>query len=175
MDNLYERYNGLAIDGALIALSRQDNVTPYFCYPLNAQPIGYEGCIMYCFIEGYGEMVFAANPESCAAQYVYPLADSFADFLRLILACGSVNPIEQIVWMNRTQFEEHLKEEAGIQTPRQKETLALLAQKLALQPLPDPFGYVKALQAGFDDSLIHYSSDYYDTLGITPPPTNSRL
>lgn len=49
MDNLYERYNGLAIDGALIALSSHENVPPYFCYPLNAQPIGYEGCIMYLF------------------------------------------------------------------------------------------------------------------------------
>ena len=58
---------------------------------------------MYCFIEPYGEMVFACNPDTCADVFVYPLARTFEDFMRLILACGSTNPIEQIIWMDKVE------------------------------------------------------------------------
>lgn len=58
-------------------------------------------------------MVFASNPESCADSCVYPLARSFEDFIRLIISCNSANPIEQIVWMSKEKFEEHLANEKG--------------------------------------------------------------
>ena len=48
--------------------------------------------------------VFACNPESCADINVYPLAKNFDDFIRVILACGSANPVEQIVWMNSSCY-----------------------------------------------------------------------
>ena len=41
---------------------------------------------MYCFIEPYKDMVFAANPDTCADVFVYPLARTFEGFMRLILA-----------------------------------------------------------------------------------------
>ncbi len=170
MDSLYEKFRSLQIDSALLCLEQvPENLEPYFCYPINARPIGMEGSILYCFIEGYGRMVFAANPESCADRNVYPLAASFADFMRLILACGTANPAEQIIWMSRKQFEQHLREERELQTPWQKELLDFLERELALTPMEDPFNYVKALQAEFDGSKIRYSAEYYDILGIEPP------
>lgn len=78
---------------------------PVFCYPVNAKPIGFEGCILYCFLPEYGEMVFACNPESCVDQNVYPLAANFEDFIRLVLACGTANPLEQIVWMDKINLK----------------------------------------------------------------------
>ena len=107
--DLFEKYRALNLDGSLIALAYAEMEQPYFCYPQNAKTIGFEGCILYCFLPEYPGMVFAANPESCADTYVYPLAASFADFMRLILACGSANPVEQIAWMDQAQFEQHLK------------------------------------------------------------------
>ena len=107
------------IDGSLICLEETNNAIQYFCYPTNAKAIGLEGCIMYCFIEPYSDMVFAYNPESCTNRFVYPLAKSFEDFLGLILACGSANPIEQIVWMSREQFLQHLREEVQARTQEQ--------------------------------------------------------
>ena len=77
--------------------------------------------------------------------------------MRLILACGSANPVEQIVWMDKRQFERHLQDEEERQTIKQKELLSFLEQELGLAPMANPFEYVKALQAGFDDSKIRKS------------------
>ena len=104
--------------------------------------------------------------ESCADTYVYPLAASFADFMRLILACGSANPVEQIAWMDQAQFEQHLKREKEAQTLEQKALLSFLARALELTPMAHPFESVKALQADFDGSKIQYRDAYYDVLGI---------
>ena len=106
METIYEKYMALPIDKGSLCLEYGDIADPYFCYPVNANPIGFEGCILYCFLPEYGEMVFACNPESCVDQNVYPLAANFEDFIRLILACGTANPLEQIVWMDKNKFEE---------------------------------------------------------------------
>ena len=102
MRTAYEKFMALPIDKGLLCLEPGDITQPYYCYPVNAEPVGFEGCILYCFLPEYGEMVFACNPERCADQNVYPLAANFEDFIRLILACGTVNPVEQIVWMTGT-------------------------------------------------------------------------
>lgn len=164
--DLFEKYRALNLDGSLIALAYAEMEQPYFCYPQNAKTIGFEGCILYCFLPEYPGMVFAANPESCADTYVYPLAASFADFMRLILACGSANPVEQIAWMDQAQFEQHLKREKEAQTSEQKALLSFLARALELTPMAHPFESVKALQADFDGSKIQYRDAYYDVLGI---------
>lgn len=64
------------------------------------------------------------------------MAGSFEDFLRLILACGSPNPLEQ------------------------------LAEAFSLTPMEDPYSYGKALQLSFDYAQIPYSDESYETLGI---------
>ncbi len=169
METTYKKYRALPIDKGLLCLEPGAITTQYFCYPVNAEPIGFEGCILYCFLPEYGEMVFACNPESCADQNVYPLAANFEDFIRLILACGTANPVEQIVWMTRKQFDEHIANEKAILTDEQKVAGNLLQQKLGLLPMNDPFEYVKSIQKGFDDSKIQYSDEYYDVTGIENP------
>lgn len=163
MRTVYEKYMALPIDKGLLCLEHNDITEPYFCYPVNAEQIGFEGCIMYCFLPEYGEMVFACNPESCAAQNVYPLAENFEDFIRLILACGTANPVEQIVWMSREQFDEHIANEKKIFTDEQKVAVKTLQESLGLLPMDDPFGYVKSIQKDFDDSKIQYSDEYHTT------------
>lgn len=165
MKTLFERYKRLNIDGSLICLEAAEDISPYFCYPVNATAIGFEGSIMYCFIKPYGDMVFACNPDTCADVFVYPLAKTFEDFMRLILACGSANPVEQIVWMNREQFADHLQEEAASRTAQQKTILHDLAQALGISPMDEPYDYVKELQAHFDSSGVVYSDEYYEVLG----------
>lgn len=71
--------------------------------------------------------------------------------------------------MDQAQFDQHLQAEQAQQTPQQKEALALLQQTFGLTPMEDPYHYVKTLQADFDTSLIPYSNDYYDTLGLERP------
>ncbi len=84
-------------------------------------------------------MVFACNPESCADQNVYPLAANFEDFIRLILACGTANPVEQIVWMDKSKFEEHMASEEKNLTDKQKVAVQQLQRELGLLPIENPF------------------------------------
>ena len=166
MRNLFELYSKLDIDSSLICLEKpSEHNLPYFCYPENAKAIGFEGTIMYCFIEPYGDMVFACNPESCTDSFVYPLAKTFEDFLRLIITCGSANPVEQVVWMSRDQFNEHLRNTKAIFTDRHTRLLAQLKSELNLSPVNDPYGYVKEIQKNFDYSKIKYSEKYYEVTG----------
>ena len=168
MKSAYEKYMASTVDKALFCLEHGDMTTPYFCYPVNAEPIGFEGSILYCFLPEYGEMVFACNPESCADQHVYPLAANFEDFIRLILACGTANPVEQIVWMDESQFEEHMAEEENALTGEQRAAAQQLQRELGLSPMEIPFAYVKAIQKEFDGRNIPYRDDYYEAAGLEP-------
>ncbi len=169
METIYEKYMALPIDKGLLCLEYGDIAEPYFCYPVNAKPIGFEGCILYCFLPEYGEMVFACNPESCVDQNVYPLAANFEDFIRLILACGTANPLEQIVWMDKNKFEEHMANEEKILTDEQRTAAQQLQRALSLLPIENPFEYVKSIQKDFDGSKIQYSDEYYEVTGIENP------
>ena len=71
METIYEKYMALPIDKGLLCLENGDITEPYFCYPVNAKPIGFEGCILYCFLPEYGEMeqytlrAVANSPKIC--------------------------------------------------------------------------------------------------------------
>jgi len=151
---LYEKYKKLNIDGSRIGLERGSEIGGYFCTPKGARVIGWDNGIHYCFIRGYGEMVFAVNPETGADKYVYPLAESFEDFLRLILACGHTAPVEQIIMWTEEQFKEFLTSDYNAFMQGQQEVLDTITEKLKLEPMAAPYQYVKQLQAQFDDSKI---------------------
>ena len=84
----------------------------------------------------------------------------------MILACGSPNPPEQIVWMTRQQFENHLKEESACRTAEQKAALKQLAETFSLTPMEDSYSYGKALRLSFGYAQIPCSDESYETLGI---------
>ena len=161
MSTLFEKYRALGIDGSCIGLEYSGrNYEPDWCYPKNAVPIGYENSILYCFIKGYGETVFAANPESCVDINVYPIARSFEDFLGLILACGSANPPEQAIWMTRGQFEEHVKNTLEDTFPNEREAvLKRIREELGVAPISDPYDYVKSVQKDFDYNKIKFRKE----------------
>lgn len=165
----YEIYRKLGLDGACINLEPDNDPAQHFCTPVGLQVIGTEGAIQYGFIDGFGDMVFAVNPETVCDQFVYPLAANFADFLRLILTCRSTTPVEQIAWMSREQFDANMAEEMQITVPGRDDTLRAIAEKLALSSMPDPYGYVKQLQSQFNPSGIAFTDEYYDVLGIEKP------
>ncbi|MEG2138442.1 MAG: hypothetical protein RRY64_07240 [Oscillospiraceae bacterium] len=133
----FELFKALPIDRNLLSLEDGEIEYPHFCYPVNAKPIGFEGAILCC-----------------------------SDFMRLVLACEGANPVEQIIWMDKTKFRQHLQEEHKLITQEKKAVLSVLAEKLELAPMENAFEYVKSLQSKFDDSKIQFSDEYYDSLGI---------
>ena len=94
---------GLIMDGPFEA---------YFCTPKGAAIFGWAGVdgIHYCFIRGFGGMVFAVSPMNAAPDCVHPLARDFADFLRLLLACGDAAALEQAWMWGEAQFDAFLRE-----------------------------------------------------------------
>ena len=48
----FEQFRALPLDKSLLALEEGDPGIRYFCYPEGAAAIGYEGAILYCFLEG---------------------------------------------------------------------------------------------------------------------------
>ena len=142
MSHLYQQYRALELDGSWIGLEVR-NADPWFCTPIGAEIIGWDGAIHYCFVPGFAETVFCVNPENYGGHLVYPIARSFADFLSLLLAVGHTNSLQQVIGWKREEF--------------------------GVVPQPDPFGYIKRLQEEFPYEKIVFSNDYYDILGLERP------
>lgn len=171
MRALYEKYKNLKIDGSWIGLESGKG-SPYFCTPVGAEIIGWDNGIHYCFIEGFGDMVFCVNPETCCDYCVYPIARSFCDFLGLILAVGNTNTLQQIIWWDREMFDdfENRPEEREYRArPEVKGVLNAIREGLDAAPIDAPFEYVKDLQSNFPYERILFTNEYYDTIGIERP------
>lgn len=164
-----ERYCSLDLGGALIGLEKGDREGGYYCTPQGMTVIAWENCIHYGTIEGFGEMIFAVNPENFG-NTVYPLAENFQDFLCLILAAGSATAIEQIVLWDREQFQHFLQE--TVENPEREAILREIQERLQLKPMEDPFAYVKQLQENFKGE-IPFGNEYYDTAGLPRPDGTS--
>lgn len=165
----YEKFKSLDVDMSIIGLEKGDEEGGYFCTPKGARVIGWE-CdgIHYCFIDGFGEMVFAVNPESADDRFVKPLAENFESFISLILACEGTTAAEQINIFDRAGFDEFMKNSTEFIDERRK-VLKILENELGIKPMKDPFGYVKNLLENFDYSKIKFTPEYYDVLGLEIP------
>ena len=171
MNLLYEKYKNLKIDGSWIGLEAGAQ-TPYFCTPIGAEIIGWDNGIHYCFIKGFGDMVFCVNPETCCDYNVYPIARNFCDFLGLILATGNTNTLQQIIWWDKKRFEDFVnstEEQEYRVRPEVQGVLSTIRKGIDIAPIDTPFEYIKDLQSNFPYEQIPFSNEYYDTLGIERP------
>lgn len=162
MANAYQKFLKMDIDIAPLGVEDNTNEVTYFCTPKGASIIGWAGVdgIHYCFIRGFGEMVFAVSPENASPEYVHPLAENFNDFLRLLLACGEASALEQAWMWDKEQFDNFLQQNST--TESQNKILAEIAAKMNLSAMKQPWQYMKNLQSSFDYSKIKYTEDFYD-------------
>ena len=171
MNLLYEKYKNLKIDGSWIGLEAGAQ-TPYFCTPIGAEIIGWDNGIHYCFIKGFGDMVFCVNPETCCDYNVYPIARNFCDFLGLILATGNTNTLQQIIWWDKKRFEDFVnspEEQEYRVRPEVQGVLSTIRKGIDIAPIDTLFEYIKDLQSNFPYEQIPFTNEYYDTLGIERP------
>lgn len=162
MELTYRAFSKKCIDLAPLGISIGAGNETYFCTPKGAKIIGW-ACvdgIHYCMIRGFGEMVFAVSPMNLAPHYVHPLARTFSDFLRLLLACGNCDALEQAWQWDEAEFQGFLAEYPP--TPEQSAVLKQLAQQTGLTPMERPWQYLHDLQTGFAYDKIRYTEDYYD-------------
>ena len=148
-----------------------------FMHANRRKVIGWENGIHYCFIDGLDEMVFAVNLEGAVNEngddlHVYPLAENFEIFLKIILVCSCANHVEQIIRFTKAEFESYLKtdifDDENFSNQQQK-VLNTIKNERSLTVLDNPFEYVKALQKEFDYCSIQFTNEYYDTLGLERP------
>ena len=168
MTTFYERYLSLNIDGSHIGLERGEGESRYFCTPKGAKVIAWAGVdgIHYCFVRGFGEMVFAVSPMNTPGNYVHPVARDFKDFLQLLLACGDAAALEQVYCWNQAQFDAFLQDNPL--TAQQQAVLDVIRETLLLTAMEQPFAYIKELQAEFDYSRIKYPQDHDELLPAEP-------
>ena len=170
MDKSYQKFLRAGIDLSALGVERGEAVE-YFCTPRGASYIGCEGVdgVQYCFVRGYGSVVFAVSPENAAPDYVHAVARDFADFLRLLLACGHGAAIEQCWAWDRAHFDAYLAENPP--TDEARAAMAEIRARLALEPMDDPWGYIHELQDGFDYHRIKYAESEASACGREAPAT----
>ena len=156
--DVLEKFKNLDEDLSLIGLEKSDYEVEYFCTPVGAKIIGWE-CegIHYCFIEGLGETVFAVNPETAEEHYVRPLAENFEKFISGWNKEQFLNFLEN----DGSDFEDFAEKRQAV--------LNKIQTELEIEPMKNPFEYVKKIQAEFDYSKIKFSEEYYDVLGLEIP------
>lgn len=161
-------FRGCGMDFSPLGLEGGSGRSDYFCTPKGARIIGWTGVdgIHFCHISRLGEMVFAVDPMGSCGDYVYPVAKSLQDFLRLILACGSTAPVQQARGWSGEQFDAFLRENP----PTEEMTAALqrLGETFALKPMKQPLAYIQKVQAGFDGSAIPRRAEYWDFVPEEP-------
>ena len=143
----------------------------YSCTPKGARMLGAAGVdgVHYCFVRGFGETVFAVSPMNAPGEQVHPIARSFSDLLRLLLACGSADALEQAWQWDAAQFEAYLQENRPGRAAQA--ALDAIAAAFSLTPMDAPFAYLQALQSGFDLRRIRMTGA---PAPVEPEPASER-
>ena len=155
---------GLIMDGPFEA---------YFCTPKGARIFARSGVdgIHFCFVRGFGETVFVVSPMNGRENCVHPVAKSFRDFLRLLLALHDAAAIEQAWQWSAAQLDDF--EQENPPTEEQEQVLMTLAQTFSLRAMAEPWKYIHTVQSGFDYGKLRFSEEFYDD--DTPDMTDEPL
>ena len=136
----------------------------YFCTPVGAEifaSIGVDG-VHYCTVPKLGETVFAVTPES-SDPYVFPVANNFTEFLRLVATLRGTNLIDQAHLFTKDRFETLMQEQATANADEVKK----LCETFGIEPLEcSPYDLLMELYNNFDYSKIKFSREYYETQGL---------
>ena len=169
---------GLPLDFSMLELEPETDadLVRYFCTPENAEIIGWGSCGTHFVLLPGDEAVYCVEPELAdEGTFVLPVGADFREFVSHLLYCKCTSPLAQIFMLDATRFRKLLEDNAANTWPGCEEgfksgdaSLALLAETFGVQP-KDPFDRVKALQAAFDPSVLEFSDEYYDTLGLENP------
>ena len=97
MDKTFQKFPRAGVDLSPLGFELRADAAPYFCTPKGARILGWAGVggIHYCTVRGSGSRIFAVSPMNAAPECMHPIAESFEDFLRLLLACGDAAVLEQ--------------------------------------------------------------------------------
>ncbi len=171
--NLYEQYKKKKFELSAFGIERREGRSDYLCTPKGASVIGWTGVdgIHYCTIKGFREMVFAIEPMADYGRHAFPVAESFEDFLRLLMACGHEAHLEQAHVWSREKYDAFVKENPI--TKEASEQMRYLQNEYGLAPIDDPYDYLKTIYDGFDYGTIPFKAEYRKLFPEKEIPTAS--
>lgn len=179
-----KRFRALDINFDSIGLMEDSDPARYFCDPVDLEPVGRIGCDGVHFILLPGdERVFCVDPSMGErGTYVLPVASDFREFLSFVLYCQDANPLSQIYWMTRKQYQELAAEDAAARENEYQAkffeekdmALAAVVKEFGLTPV-DPFKKVRAMQKKFDPAVLNFSEEYYDVVGYERPEETETM
>ena len=108
-------FRSLDIDFDSIGLEWGGEFVLYFCTPEGAEEVGSIGCdgIQFVLLPG-DEAVYCVDPSmGDVGTYVLPVGSDFREFLSFVLCCHDANPLSQIYWMTRKEYQELAAEDAA--------------------------------------------------------------
>ena len=158
-----------------------------FCTPRGARLIARTGVdgVHFCDVPALGDTVFAVSPMG-EPPYVCAVAESLADFLGEVLACGGAGAVEQLAWMEDAAAAQdflchnHVWTHGGTpeeidaacryfgtdMMPDRESSSANKRAGQALQatcgmvPTEDVYAHIQAVRHGFDLGLLDFSEEY---------------
>lgn len=172
-------FHELDIDFDSIGLDWGGEFVPYFCTPVDAEYVGRIGCdgVHFVLLPG-DEKVYCVDPWGGEGQEVLPVGENFREFLSFLLCVRSATPLAEIKGLDEDGFRRMLQKNAaredsdaewmGELLAKTEAALSAVARKFDLTPA-DPFEKVKTMQAEFDPSVLNFSDEYYDVLGLENP------
>lgn len=154
---IYERFCGSSLDTAAIGLATEPEAAGHPFTPLGAHIIGWTGrdYVHFCFVEGFGETVFAVDP--AAGEPVYPVANTFSEFLGLILACRGTEAILNAWCCSSLRFSRFLAQQRL--SYKQQSILRAIANAYAPPAIVSPFSYLMEIRRSFDGRRLAFSPE----------------
>ena len=90
----------------------------------------------FLHLERIDEMVFAISPSGLPSENVHPIAKNFKDLLRLLLACGSMDAIEQTYMWDEELFEQYIMDNKPDE--KQRAVMNIFIEEFQIVPMTQP-------------------------------------
>lgn len=142
----FARFQNSSLDTSGIGLW-----TDYPCddglLPAGARMIGWANpeVVAFCFLPQEEETVFLVDIAAPAGEQIRPVAASFLEFLGVLTVCGTVGEMLRLLYPS-SLFPE---DAAPPCTPKQQSILRAIRNTYPLPSIPDPQGYLMAMQEKF--------------------------
>ena len=155
-NNLYERFKRLHLKTSLIDFEVYEEE-----YDGNSI-IGRNKNAYFGKVQGNGEMIFCFDKDSKNGHKVYPVANSFRDFLALILSTGSAQTIQNLSVWKKEEYIRYLRNVEIIDYLNTDEVMNVLFTIRFILKVDDmnrPYEYVNYLIKTFDYDSLSYKND----------------
>lgn len=169
---LYQQFICSSLDTAGIGLDTGAGSDALICTPLHATIIGWaaDQGLHFCFTDGFGETVFAVDPNASDEFRIQPIAQDFRAFLGLILACRGTALLTETGINSKSGFDQAI--ENTTLSNRQQSILRAIENGYQPTKIEDPWQYIQNLQADFDYAAIPLHPDYDAHYGCRPGPAS---